>query len=252
MKPLERTGFLMAKLQKRIFGMALTAGIVGVGCSTYPMMAPVQDGGGGAAATTAALSPIEEALSRADAYFITQYHHRRYNPNQLRGNNANCGPTSLAMALRAFRKEPANLEGAENSYQLIRTVRAAMTGKVDEHAWTYPVQVRDGARKLGLYSDLVFGVEQLRDVMRKSGRMVVVNVNPTPAYADKLAVPYDGGHFALVTAIHGDRVFLSDPLAPGPIVITLAQLDTALTTPIGKDPYGNHVAAYNGGIVLWQ
>lgn len=242
----------MAKLQKRILGMALTIGIVGVGCSAVPMMPPVQDGGGGAAtASIAALSPIEEALTKADAYFITQYHHRRYNPNQRQVNNANCGPTSLAMALRAYGKEPANLIGSEHSYQLIRTVRAAMTGRVDENAWTYPVQVRDGARKLGLNSDLVFGIERIREVMRQPGRMVVVNVNPSPAYADQLAVRYNGGHFALVTAIQGNRVFLSDPLAPRPLVISLEQLEKALTTPIGTDPYGNHVAAYNGGIVLW-
>lgn len=241
-------------MQKRIWSMALLAGIIGVGCSAVPGAAPqIGEGGGGAVAlSVGALSPIEEALTRADGYFITQYYHKRYNPQQKRGNNANCGPTSLAMALRAFGKAPGSLSSAEASYELIRTVRKAMTGRIDEQNWTYPIQVRDGARKLGLNSEIVFTVDRIRQAMATPGRLCVVNVNPTPAYADKLAFPYNGGHFALVTRIEGDRVHLSDPLAQRPIVISLKQLETALTTPLGTDPYGNHVAPYNGGVVLWN
>lgn len=245
----------MAQLRKRIWGMALIAGIMSVGCSSAGLpTSPTSEGGGGAtavAANGAGATHIREALLKADGYFITQYKHQRYNPSQLRGNNANCGPTALAMALKAFGKEPASLVGADNAYQLIRTVRAAMTGKVDEQAWTYPAQVRDGARKLGLRSDLVFGIDRIKQVMSQPGRMVVVNINPSPAYAEKLAIKYNGGHFALVTRIEGNQVYLNDPLAPEPIIITTEQLDMALTTPLGKDPYGNFVSPYNGGVVLW-
>lgn len=241
----------MAFQQKRLWGLGLMALTVGMGCSSVPGVAVPASGGGGTAAV-AAVSPIEQALTQTDRYFITQYQHRRYNPAQQKGNNANCGPTSLAMAVRAFGKEPAGMVGASKAYELIRHVRYMMTGEVNEQHWTYPVQVRDGARKLGLKSDLVFGVQRIAEVMRQPGRVVVVNVNPSPAYAEQLVTPYAGGHFALLTRIEGDRAYLSDPLAPQPVVITLKQLEIALTTPLGNDPYGQYVAPYNGGVVLWD
>ena len=101
-------------------------------------------------------------MNLADSYFITQYYHKRYNPAQARVNNANCGPTSLAMALRAFGTEPAGLDAPDESVELVRVVRKAMTGRLDEQTWTYPVQVRDGARKLGLNSRLVFSIDDIK------------------------------------------------------------------------------------------
>jgi hypothetical protein len=216
------------------------------------MVAEPAQAGDAAKLAVAAVSPIEEALSHSDSYYITQYYHKRYNTAQSGDNNANCGPTSLAMALRAFGSEPRGLEGAATSYQLIKTVRQAMTGSTNENTWTYPVQVRDGARKFGLNSRIVFGIDAIREAMSQPGRLMVININPSPAYADKLAIPYNGGHFALLTRIAGDKAYVSDPLASGPIVISLRQLETALTTPLGSDPNGNFVAPYNGGILLWK
>lgn len=248
----------------RWLGIWVMGSILGMGCAA-PVSAPelqamaasnaigpaaaARTAGSGGGAMLAGLSPIEDALRRADAYFITQYRHRRYNPNQPNGNNANCGPTSLAMALRGFGLAA---DGAEQSRELIKKVRLAMTGVLDEGAWTYPFQVRDGARKLGLRSRTVFTLAEIKKAMAVPGRMVVLNLNPAPAYVDRLALPYNGGHFALLTRIEGNRAFISDPLADGPIEISLGQLETALTTPLGRDPYGNHIAAYNGGVLVWQ
>lgn len=243
----------MAELKKRFWGIAMMAGMAGLGCSAAPMLAPAPVQAGDAALLAVApVNAIEEALTKRDNYFITQYYHKRYNPAQAKVNNANCGPTSLAMALRAFGTEPAGLDAPDESVELIRTVRKAMTGRVDENTWTYPVQVRDGARKLGLNSRLVFSVDAIKEAMSQPGRLMVINVNPSPAYVDKLVFPYNGGHFALLTRISGDKAYVSDPLARGPIVISLKQLETALTTPLGNDPDGNYVAPYNGGILLWK
>lgn len=246
-------------MSKRMWGMAMAALAVGVGCAASPALAPVAaddfSGGGGASAVAArsdvAQTPLHEALSRSETYFITQYYHKRWNPTQRKVNNANCGPTSLAMAVRAFSHVPAGVEAADPA-TLIRHVRKLMTGTVDEGTWTYPVQVADGARKLGLKAKVVFGLGRIKEAMATPGRMVVINVNPTPAYADKLVYPYNGGHFALLTGIDGDRAYLSDPLAPGPIVISLAQLEKALTTPLGSDPDGRYVPPFNGGVLLWE
>ena len=243
----------MAELKKRFWGIAMMAGFAGLGCSAAPMLAPAPAVAGDASLLAVApTNPIEQALSQRDTYFITQYYHKRYNPAQARVNNANCGPTSLAMALRAFGTTPNGLDAADESVELVRTVRKAMTGKLDENTWTYPVQVRDGARKLGLNSRIVFSFEAIKEAMSQPGRLMVINVNPSPAYADKLVFPYNGGHFALLTRIVGDKAYVSDPLAKGPIVISLDQLKTALTTPLGNDPNGNYVAPYNGGVLLWK
>lgn len=251
---------------KQVWRFGLAAMAIGMGCSSGSLFAPVgvlgRFGGGGAVIArsmpVAENRPgtqgraIEETLGRADGYFLTQYYHKRYNPLQKRVNNANCGPTSLAMALLAFGKAPPELAGPERACQLIRNVRQVMTGSSDESTWTYPVQVADGARRLGLQSKVIFTLPRIREAMAVSGRLMVVNVNPSPSYVENLVYPYNGGHFALLTGIDGDRVYLSDPLATGPLVLSISQLELALTTPLGNDPDGRFVPPFNGGVLIWQ
>lgn len=257
----------MASISKLTWGLAMTALVLGVGCSAAPSvsatLAPTSasealySGGGATAIATlpsrakVAQTPLHDVLTRTDDYFITQYYHKRWNPTQKQANNANCGPTSLAMACMAFGHVPGKLKD-EDPAALIRYVRQAMTGQVDEGAWTYPVQVADGARRLGLNSKVVFGFAKIKEVMSQPGRMVVVNVNPSPAYADKLVYPYNGGHFALLTAIEGDKAYLSDPLGREPLVLSLIQLERALVTPLGNDPDGRFVPPFNGGVLVWE
>ncbi|MDB5098115.1 MAG: hypothetical protein JWM80_2536 [Cyanobacteria bacterium RYN_339] len=201
------------------------------------------------AAHRTALS-TSDALSLADDFFLTQNRSDRYNPAQPPGSNANCGPASLAMALKAFGREPKDLAAPAQAHDLVKYVRKVMTGAQNEQTWTYPSQVEHGAQLLGLKAELVFSSRKILEAMQEPGRMVVVNLNPTPAYVDQLTVPYDGGHFALVTAVNGQQICLNDPLAAHPINISQAQLDEALTTSLGTDPYGRMVPAYNGGVAL--
>lgn len=177
-------------------------------------------------------------------YFITQYSHPKYHPEPAPTLNANCGPTSLAMAITAYGKVPMRYQGDREA--LIEAVREAMTGAHDPGAWTYPSEFPKAAAQFGLQAELVRGVEQVFAELGQPGRMVVVNVNPTPAYASKLAYPFNGGHFALVTGFEGDQVFLNDPMASGPMTITRAQLQTALSTPLGPG-----IDPYQGGIAVW-
>lgn len=239
----------------RNWGTAMLTVLLGTACSSTPTSAGIGQGEGGGGVYTlaaSASSPIEQALSQSDSYFITQYHHVRYNPEQSSANNANCGPTSLAMALKAFGREPSDLADADHARDLILYVRQVMTGTRDESTWTYPSQVQDGARRMGLNAEVVFTLDAIEKVMAVPGRLMVVNVNPSPAYADQLVYPYDGGHFALLTAIKGNKAYLNDPLANGPITLSLSQLETALTTPLGSDPSGRYVAPFDGGIALWD
>lgn len=180
-----------------------------------------------------------------EAFFITQYTHPRFHPETVSLYNANCGPTSLAMALEAFGKAP--VSEAEKREELILAVREAMTGARDSASWTYPAQFPKAARQFGLDAQIVQGgAAGVLAQLAIPGRMVIINVNPSPAYAAKLTYTLDGGHFALVTGFDGDKVFLNDPLADGPMAITRAQLDQALNTPLGPG-----IAPYRGGIAVW-
>jgi predicted double-glycine peptidase len=199
-----------------------------------------------------AAAPVQVNALLADpgAYFLTQNRTAQYNPMQPPGTNANCGPASLAMALRAFGRAPAGMDSPAKAHDLVQYVRKAMTGQVDEQAWTYPDQVKAGAQQLGLKADTVFTARNILEAVAQPGHLVVVNLNPSPAYVDQLADAYDGGHFALLTGVDGQQVTLDDPLAPHPIKISRAQLEEALTTSLGTDPYGQLVPAYNGGVAL--
>jgi hypothetical protein len=229
----------------------LVALVMFFGCSTTPLAAARQVLEPGTSGEAGTGSPVlEAALMRADRYFISQYRHVRWNPTEPRDANANCGPTSLAMALCAYGLRPDAREAPDQA-ALIRRVRRAMTGLVQEGVWTYPIEIAAGARVFGLHAEFVHGLEAIRGAMREPGRLVVLNLNPTPAYADKLARRYDGGHFALLTAIDGDRATLCDPLASGPMVISLAQLGQALNTPLGHHADGRVIPPFNGGVLVW-
>lgn len=202
----------------------LTLGFL-MGCGTVSSAAP------------AMLPPLT-----AESFFITQYTHPRWNPETTPFNNANCGPTSLAMVLKAFGKTD-----AASVKQLVRQIRLEMTGIDDDQSWTYPAQFPRAAARYGLQSRIVRGgADAILQAMSRPGTLAIVNVNPTPAYSSQLAHPVNGGHFAVVTKAEGNRISLNDPLADGPITITRDQLATALTTPLGQG-----IAPYNGGIVLW-
>lgn len=179
----------------------------------------------------------------AESFFITQYTHPRWHPEATPFNNANCGPTSLAMVLKAFGK----VDGTSVN-DLVRQIRLEMTGEADDQTWTYPAQFPGAAARYGLKSQIVRGgADAILKAMNRPGALAIVNVNPTPAYSSQLAHPVNGGHFAVVTQADGNRITLNDPLADGPITITRDQLATALSTPLGRG-----IAPYNGGIVLWN
>ncbi len=199
--------------------------------------------GCGAPQTLAMVGPAPTA---PEAFFITQYTHPRFHPETVPLYNANCGPTSLAMAVAAFGKAPAS--ASESREELIMSVREAMTGGRDSNTWTYPSQFPTAAHRFGLEAQIVRGgAAGVLAQLAIPGRMVIVNVNPSPAYASRLTYNLDGGHFALVTGYDGERVHLNDPLADGPMTISREELETALNTPLGPG-----IAPYRGGIAVWS
>jgi hypothetical protein len=227
------------------WAFALSVALAGCGTSTIPnASSALRDDGSAATMATAGYS-AQAWPPEPVTFFLTQYTHPVYHPQPAPPQNANCGPTSLSMVLTALGKVPQGLKSDTES--LIRRVRFEMTGENASGTWTYPAQFPKAAASFGLRAAMVKGgVDAVLAAMAAPGRLVVVNVNPTPAYANQLTMPLNAGHFAVVAGVDGDTITLNDPLADGPIKLTRRQLATALTTPLGKD-----VAPFNGGVVLW-
>jgi hypothetical protein len=192
------------------------------------------------------------AFAQPEDFFVTQFEDRRFNHGPTVAHNANCGPTSLAMAMRLFGVAPREMAVPEHAQALIRRARYLMTGEVDELIWTFPLQVQDGALRAGLEARVVREWEPVRDAMALPGRAMILNLNPTPAYAHLLRHRFNGGHFALLVRLTEAEALLCDPLASGPLRLSPETLRAALGTPLGKDPNGKMRGAFNGGILLWR
>lgn len=188
-------------------------------------------------------APSRAALAAIAARsFLTQYD-SPYNPDAGSLYSANCGPASLAMVLRALGVAP---QGGPQT--LITDARIAMTGSADTGSWTYPDQIAQAAPGFGLRAREVHGLAAVRRAVSRPGHYVILNLNPGPAYASKLAVPFDGGHFAVVVGFEGPEAILDDPMAKAPALeVSTAKLEEALHADLGPG-----VPAYDGGVELWR
>ena len=207
-----------------------------------------RSGGGQALAVRAEPSRMVTALDPESLrrWFVTQVQDPRYHPAATLPVNANCGPTSLAMAIAVLGKAPSDFRS--HPERLVRSLRREMTGEDDERAWTYPYQFPETARRHGLEARLVTGgIGRVLAELARPGHVMILNVNPTPAYASRLRSPLDGGHFVLATGRTPGGLQIMDPLASGPLDLSLEIVDRALETPLGRD-----IPAFRGGIALWR
>lgn len=157
-----------------------------------------------------------------ERFFVAQVRHPRYNPDAP-SSTANCGPASLAMALLALHRVPAQV----NRQALVMQVRQAMTGRQDPFELTSEVDVRRGAEAVGLKTRYVESPAAVEQAVRQ-GELIVLAGNPA-AYNAGLSpqqyVPFDGGHFILVSGLQGDRFIINDPYSmQGPLAVTADQL----------------------------
>ncbi len=181
-------------------------------------------------------------VALADRSFLTQYA-SAYNPDATDLYAANCGPASLAMVLRALGVAP-----KVGPQELITDARVAMTGSDQTGSWTYPDQILSAAPRFGLAAREVHGLRAVRAAEASPGHLVILNLNPGPAYADRLAHPFDGGHFAVVIGFIGPDAILDDPMARAPALrVSTADLEKALTADLGPG-----IPPYDGGVELWR
>lgn len=189
------------------------------------------------------VAAVVETVPDPEAWFITQNQHPRYHPEPTAAFNSNCGPATLAMALRAFGVAPRDMKPEA----LIRYTRRVMTGSEKEGTWTYPDQIMAAARRLGLEAREVRGLGGILSAVARPGRLVVANVNPGGVYDHLLSEPYRGGHFTVVVGERNAELVLNDPLAQRPALpVPVRAFEKALLADLAPGK-----PAYDGGIEIW-
>lgn len=118
-------------------------------------------------------------------------------------DNSNCGPASLAMAARVFRKWPVDI--AETDYPAMMSwIRRTMGHKTDEMQGTNIPWLTKAADKLGLQNLLFTDFEQLSPQLGQ-GKLVIVS-----GYMKDLNMP-GGSHTMLAVAERGEDFLVNDP-----------------------------------------
>jgi Ca2+-binding EF-hand superfamily protein/predicted double-glycine peptidase len=156
-------------------------------------------------------------------WWISQYGGSS-NPNEdVTGwDNANCGPTSLTMAARAFGKldlKPGEVDAA------IERSRRLMGDAQSERDGTSGTGIARGAEAYGLDADVIpdANVDKIQAELKK-GRLPIINGNVIRPDGS-----YGGGHFYVVTKIENGQAYLADPYSKtGPSVVSTDRLMTSI------------------------
>ncbi len=160
-----------------------------------------------------------------NSFFISQVR-SGWNPNANNGNT-NCGPASLAMALKAVGLMPPGLYDPSNPEAWIDKTRMAMEGDENDYKLTSDDDVLRGALASGARAEKVYGMAGVERAIAQ-GKPVVLAGNPvayTHRFTDDQYAKFNGGHFILVTGIEGDRVTINDPQSKvGSLTISRAEL----------------------------
>jgi len=161
------------------------------------------------------------AVAHPKTIFKTQFR-SPYNPTGPR-RSANCGPASLAMAIKAYGLEPQGL----TPEQSIDRARRLMTGNTDDRDPTNDRERLRGARAAGLEARLTSSRKHLDDELA-AGHMVMVVGDPGRAYKSewKNYSNYQGLHSILVVGKTQDGQYVvADPVShSGPRLMTREQM----------------------------
>lgn len=173
------------------------------------------------------------------SYFFCQFQNDRFNPTGP-SSSSNCGPASLAMALKAF-----GLTDGSDVEATIEKTRQAMTGSNDIHSGTDVSQVVQGAHAFGAQAQAVSGLGAVEQALA-DGKLVVAAGDPVVyegRFTGAQTAKYDGGHFILVVGRDADGNFLvNDPLSRvGTLTITRDELQGYLA-----------YQGWNSAVAVWR
>lgn len=171
-------------------------------------------------------APARRLLADPNAYFMTQFFHPRWNPQGPDGST-NCGPASLAMALKAFGISAPGASNPTNVEDVIDKTRMAMMGTQNDLQLSSDDDVLRGALASGAKAEKVHGLASVERAIAE-GKLVILAGNPA-AYGQRFRedqlTSFSGGHFITVTHMVGDRVWINDPLSHvGSLEITKSEL----------------------------
>ena len=187
-----------------------------VATTTYPVASSAILGQDRFVRTSGLFAPTAPVTRRPPAdpnsYFVTQFYHPVWNP-QAPAGTTNCGPASLAMALKAFGLAPAGVTDRWNVEAFIDKTRRAMMGNENDLQLSSDDDVLRGALASGARAEKVHGLAGVERAISE-GKLVVLAGNPA-AYAHRFGnsqlTAFNGGHFVTVTHMVGDRVWINDP-----------------------------------------
>ncbi|MEB3204954.1 MAG: C39 family peptidase [Candidatus Sericytochromatia bacterium] len=173
-----------------------------------------------------ALRPVPggDPHARRRDWFITQYRGLGNSHEDTPGwDNANCGPTSLTMVAKAFGVIDPSPREADAAIEKTRKLMGVVVN--DREGSSFP-NIHLGAERYGLHARTRRDADA-RTIAEEldKGRLVIVNVIPSYITGNGRG----SGHYGVVTAIEGDKVYMNDPMnKDGPIVISRKQLETAI------------------------
>jgi ABC-type bacteriocin/lantibiotic exporter with double-glycine peptidase domain len=153
---------------------------------------------------------------------MSQYPSRSNPREDVRRHNANCGPTSVAMIARAFGAIRPTRAQVDDT---IETVRKRGGMPRDQTEGTSVAQLARAARTYGLDAD-VLGCRGTAAIQKElaRGRLVIAHVVPRYLWPNT-----DTGHYTVVTAIRGGKVYLDDPANPqGPMTVSVRAFNRAI------------------------
>lgn len=198
--------------------------------------------------TTDQTTQVAGVTGDPNSFFMTQFR-SQFNQNGP-SESENCGPTSLAMAFKAFGKGPQGVNPGDTE-GFIEQTRQMMTGADNINSETTYNDIQRGAQAGGLNSQIVGGLQGV-DQAISAGAMVIAAGNPdrpgSGAYGLRMSADdysaFNGRHLILIVGRNGSDYLINDPLSKkGTIEVTRSELQAYLSDP--TQPAGN------GGVAVW-
>lgn len=169
--------------------------------------------------------PEPHPHARRQDWYISQYRSKFNTKEDVPGyDNANCGPTSLAMVAKAFGKINPGAAGADAA---IEDARRRMGDGSNERNGTSVAGIARGAKSYGLDTQVLWNAsaDSIQKELAK-GRLVIVHAT---VIRDDGSV--SGGHYIVVTAIKDGKAYLNDSAYPsGPRVVSASLLNKSINT----------------------
>ncbi|HEY3999329.1 MAG TPA: C39 family peptidase [Candidatus Xenobia bacterium] len=183
--------------------------------------------------------PMPQSPAQAQQNFMSQIP-SKYNPTAT-SDNRNCGPASLAMAMKTLGVTPPGVNGGSNPQQWINAVRQDMGAGSNQNSDTFLPQIQKGAQSAGLKSNVVHGISGVNSALQQ-GQPVLLCGDPS-GYENKFSKSdyprFNSGHWIMLNSEKNGQYVVSDPMCKsGPFTLNQKQIQQFM----GHDDWNTGVA----------